>query len=78
MLLHITIVFRRKEREEEEEKEKDNPSKKKRRRPLPQRRSLASDTAVEAMEKIIHVFEAKHISPSFSLNLIFLTGEKTF
>ncbi|PIO74282.1 TFIIB zinc-binding protein [Teladorsagia circumcincta] len=45
---------RRKEREEEEEKEKDNPSKKKRRRTNAARQSLASSTAIEAMEKIIH------------------------
>ncbi|KAK6738697.1 hypothetical protein RB195_020671 [Necator americanus] len=45
---------RRKEREEEEEKEKDNPTKKKRRRVLPPRQNLASNTAIEAMEKIIH------------------------
>ncbi|CAJ0604711.1 unnamed protein product [Cylicocyclus nassatus] len=45
---------RRKEREEEEEREKDNPTKKKRRRPVPQRKSLSSNTAIEAMEKIIH------------------------
>ncbi|KIH51045.1 Brf1-like TBP-binding domain protein, partial [Ancylostoma duodenale] len=45
---------RRKEREEEEAKEKDNPTKKKRRRTIPHRQNLASNTAIEAMEKIIH------------------------
>ncbi|EYC38561.1 hypothetical protein Y032_0710g1732 [Ancylostoma ceylanicum] len=45
---------RRKEREEEEAKEKDNPTKKKRRRTVPHRQNLASNTAIEAMEKIIH------------------------
>ncbi|VDO48119.1 unnamed protein product [Haemonchus placei] len=45
---------RRKEREAEEEKEKDNPSKRKRRRTSAPRQSLASSTAIEAMEKIIH------------------------
>ncbi|RCN43109.1 transcription factor TFIIB repeat-containing domain protein [Ancylostoma caninum] len=45
---------RRKEREEEEAKEKDNPTKKKRRRVVPHRQNLASNTAIEAMEKIIH------------------------
>lgn len=50
-----SVCFRRKEREEEEEKEKDNPSKKKRKRVQPHRQNLASNTAIEAMEKIIHV-----------------------
>ncbi|KAK6034081.1 transcription factor TFIIB repeat-containing domain protein [Cooperia oncophora] len=45
---------RRREREEEEEKEKDNPSKKRRRRTNAPRQNLASSTAIEAMEKIIH------------------------
>ncbi|KAK5967498.1 hypothetical protein GCK32_004904 [Trichostrongylus colubriformis] len=45
---------RRKEREEEEEKEKGMPSKKKRRRTNAPRQNLASSTAIEAMEKIIH------------------------
>lgn len=51
----LFLFSRRKEREEEEAKEKDNPTKKKRRRAIPHRQNLSSNSAIEAMEKIIHV-----------------------
>ena len=49
------LIFRKREREEQEERDRNDPTKKKRRKPAPRKGPATSQTAAQAIEKVIQV-----------------------